>query len=241
MFDRFLRTLARRDSSLPEASRQALLEAFEPPRYVTAGSAMVEQGSRPDCSTLVLAGWASRYSTLANGRRQMLALQIGGDFVDLHSYPLKTMDHGVAALTDCTIATIAHERLRDITERDAHLTRLLWLLTLIDAATLRKWLLGSGQQPALQHAAHLLCELYTRLDAAGLVKDALVFELPLSQEEFGDALGISAVHVSRTLAELRDVGLADWRRGRVRIRDWRKLAEFAEFDPTYLSLVDEPR
>ncbi|RYZ67427.1 MAG: Crp/Fnr family transcriptional regulator [Proteobacteria bacterium] len=208
---------------------------------VPAGSDLVKQGGRPARSTLLLHGWASRYSTLVDGRRQMLALHIAGDFVDLHSYPLKVMDHSVGALTDCTTVSIPHERLRRLTEDDPHLGRVLWLMTLIDSAILRKWLLGAGQQTALEHAAHLYCELYTRLDIAGIAKPDHCFALPLSQAEFGDALGITPVHVSRTLSELRARNLLEWRRGKAQILDWPKLSRLAEFDPVYLSILDEPR
>jgi CRP-like cAMP-binding protein len=236
-----VRKLTMRDSSLSEQSRQLLLNGLSPPIFIKAGTEFVVQGSRPSVCTVILSGWACRYSTLADGRRQMLALHMSGDFVDLHSFPLKVMDHSVGALTDCAVATVPHPYMGKITETDPHLTRLMWLLTLVDAAILRKWLLGSGQQSALEHAAHLICELFVRLRVVGLASEGREFELPISQQEFGDALGISAVHVSRTLAELRSRSLFTWRRGRAQILDGPGLERLAEFDSTYLSLNDEPR
>ena len=241
MSARLIRNLVMRDGTLSDASRQFMLDSLGPPRAVKAGEDIVEQGSRPSVCTLILDGWAGRYSTLANGRRQMLALHIPGDFVDLHSFPLKVMDHGVTTLTDCSIATVPHDRIAAITRTDPHLTRLLWLLTIIDAATLRRWLLASGQQPALEHTAHLVCEVFTRLQVAGLAAPGRPFELPLSQEEFGDALGITSVHVSRTLTELRNRNLFSWRKRQAEILDWPALQAVAEFDAAYLSLIDEPR
>jgi len=241
MSSRLIRNLVMRDGTLSQASRQRMLDALTTTRVVRAGEDIVTQGSRPSVCTLVVEGWAGRYNRLSNGRRQMVALHVPGDLVDLHSFPLKIMDHGVTALTDCTLAAAPHARIREITESDPHLARLLWLLTTVDAAILRRWLLGSGQQPALENTAHLICELFTRLQVAGLATLDRPFELPLSQEVLGDALGISSVHVSRTLTELRSRNLFHWRRGEGEILDWPALRSVAEFDAGYLSLMDEPR
>ncbi|MET0282356.1 MAG: Crp/Fnr family transcriptional regulator [Steroidobacteraceae bacterium] len=239
--DSVVRQLTRRDSSLSEASRDLLSRSLSPPALVKAGEDMVIQGSRPSHSTVILNGWACRYGTLPDGRNQTLALHIRGDFVDLHSFPIKVMDHSVCALTDCTIATIPHDLLRQITKVDPHLTRVLWLHTLVDAAILRQWLLSSAQRTALEHCAHLLCELFTRLQVAELAFPGRPFELPISQIELGAALGITPVHVSRTLSKLRNTGLFTWKQGEALIPDWERLSRLASFDPTYLILTDEPR
>jgi CRP-like cAMP-binding protein len=236
-----IRKLTLRDSTLSEQSRNRLLSSLNGPVAVKAGGEIVLQGSRPTHSTLVLSGWTSRYSLMPDGRRQTLALHISGDFVDLHSFPIKVMDHGVQALTDCMLSTLEHSVIREITESDAHLSRVLWLHTLVDAAILRQWLLSSGQRSSLEHAAHLLCELFTRLRVVGLAAPGSNFELPLSQQQFADALGISAVHVSRTITELRHRNLLQWRSGTAQVLDWEGLRELAQFDPTYLVLHDEPR
>lgn len=236
-----IRKLTLRDSSLSSASQQRLISVMQPAITVKSGGAIVEQGSRPGHCSLVVSGWASRFSTLADGRRQTLALHISGDFVDLHSYPLKVMDHGVEAVTDCAVSLVDHAQIRAITEQDPHLSRVLWLHTLVDAAMLRQWLLSSGQRSSLEHAAHLVCELVTRLGVIGLAAPGRPFELPLSQQQFGEALGITSVHVSRTLSELRNRQLFQWRGGQAEVLDWPGLLELAQYDPTYLSLNDEPR
>jgi CRP-like cAMP-binding protein len=235
------RKLQLRDSSLGETSIHRLLGAMGTPRHVSAGGEFVVQGSRPGHSTVLLTGWAARFGTLLDGRRQTLALHMPGDFVDLHSFPLKVMDHGVEAITSCLIAEVPHARLMEITMEDPHLTRVLWLSTLIDAAILRQWLMSAAQRSAIEHTAHLLCELFMRLQTVGLAAPGRSFMLPLSQSQLGAALGISSVHVSRTLTELRKIGLVAWQPGEVRILDWDGLQRLAQFDPTYLSQTDEPR
>ena len=111
--------------------------------------------------------------------------------------------------------------------------------TIIDAAIHRQWLVAMGRRSGLSHLAHLVCELYLRLQAVGQTGD-LSFDLPLTQNVLGDALGLSTVHVSRLISELRAEGVVQWSGGRIDILDWRRLAEIAEFDPTYLRLQSEP-
>jgi CRP-like cAMP-binding protein len=236
-----LRKLASRDRSLSQKSLQFLSDSMGAARPVAANRPIVRVGSRPRQSTVIVSGWACRYSMLADGRRQMLGLHLAGDFVDLHSFPLKVMDHSVVSLTACTISSIEHESLQQITDSDPHLTRVLWMHTLIDAAILRRWLLSTGQRSSIEHAAHLICELHTRMQVVDLAAPGAPFELPLSQQQFGEALGISTVHVNRTLAEMRARNLLVWRGGIVEILDPAALTKLAEFDPTYLSLHDEPR
>lgn len=230
--------LSLRDRISPEEI-EALQKALEPPKTVAAGSDIVREHSRPLHSTLLISGFSARYSTLEDGARQITEINVAGDFIDLHSLLMKQMDHGVVALTECVIAEAPHSGLIDITERHPHLTRLLWLDTIIDAAIHRQWLVAMGRRSGLGHLAHLVCELYLRLQAVGQTGD-LTFDLPLTQAVLGDALGLSTVHVSRLISELRGEGVINWSGGRIDILDLRRLAEIAEFDPTYLRLQSDP-
>ena len=230
--------LSRRD--LLNAEEVAALEqAVEPTQIVPAGQDLVRQHQRPTHSTLLLSGFCARYATLDDGGRQLTEINVMGDFVDLHSFLMQPMDHGVLTLTPCEISRVPHGALRHITERHPHLTRLLWLDTLIDAAIHRQWLVGMGRRSGLGRFAHLLCELHVRLEVVGQVEDH-TFELPLTQPELGDAMGLSAVHVNRLLAELRRDRLVQWLGPQVRILDWERLVRIAEFDPSYLRLGPAP-
>jgi CRP-like cAMP-binding protein len=230
--------LSLRDRISPEEI-EALQKALEPPKTVAAGSDIVREHSRPLHSTLLISGFSARYSTLEDGARQITEINVSGDFIDLHSLLMKQMDHGVVALTECVIAEAPHSGLIDITEHHPHLTRLLWLDTIIDAAVHRQWLVAMGRRSGLGHLAHLVCELYLRLQAVGQTGD-MTFDLPLTQAVLGDALGLSTVHVSRLISELRGEGVINWSNGQIDILDWRRLAEIAEFDPTYLRLQSDP-
>ena len=223
---------------LSATERTALDAMTERKKEFTAGEDLVREGDRPTNSILLLDGFAARYTLVDDGRRQIMAIHVVGDFVDLHSFVLKTMDHSVGALTRCRVALVPHEFLHGVTERLPHLTRLLWLDTLVDAATHREWIVGMGRRSALEQLAHLVCELYVRLEVLGQV-DGATFELPLTQSDLGDALGLSLVHINRTVRELREAGLLAWRGSHVTIREWDKLASLAQFDPTYLHLNRE--
>jgi CRP-like cAMP-binding protein len=231
--------LERRDALSPE-ERHALRAVVARTRTVAPGEDIVKERERPVESAVLVQGFACRYQTLGDGGRQITDLHVPGDFVDLPGFLLKRMDHSVGALTACTLALVPHDALRGVTEAHPHLTRLLWLSTLIDGATHREWLVGLGRRNALARVAHLLCELFVRLEIVGLARDNR-FELPLRQTDLADALGLSPVHMNRVLQELRRAQLITWQNGVLVIHDWAELAGRAEFDPCYLLPEREPR
>lgn len=236
--DRLVEKLRRRDT-IDRDEAHALRAVLGAPHVVEPGCDIVREGDRPGHSTLLVEGFTARYTTLSDGGRQITELNIGGDFIDLHSLVMKQMDHGVTALTPCVIQPAPHAALRRLTEDHAHLARLLWLDTVIDAAIHRQWIASMGRRTALAHLAHLVCELCTRLDAVDGAPDR-VFELPLSQAVLADVLGLSTVHVNRLVAELRSLELLSWTQGRIAVLSWDRLAALAEFDPGYLRLQPEP-
>jgi len=201
---------------------------------------IVRAGETTDASCLLVQGWAARSKTLADGGRQITQLHVPGDFVDLHSFLLKQLDHSIVALTPCTIVKVPHERLRALTERQPHLARLLWLTTLIDAAIHREWLTMMGRGDARQIIAHILCELYLRLESVGLAAQGR-FDLLVTQEELGDVCGLTAVHVNRVLQDLRGDGLIVSKGRKTEIPDWDRLRKAAQFDGLYLNMRTEPR
>lgn len=201
---------------------------------------IVRENSRPKESCLMLSGLAARSQSVSGGGRQITALHIPGDFVDLHAYLLKTMDHSVVAMGPCEVAFIPHSAVRSVTEQSNHLSRLFWLSTVIDGAIQRTWITCLGRRSVEQQLAHLLCELYLRLEAAGIARD-FRFDLPLTQTQLADVLGLSVVHVNKKLQLLKTTGLIEWKGSTVRILDFDRLALLSEFDPTYLSLQNEPR
>ncbi|MCE7029657.1 Crp/Fnr family transcriptional regulator [Jiella avicenniae] len=223
-------------NTLNDADRDILDKVIARQRTVAARRDVISAGDRPKDVHLVIEGFACRYKLLPDGQRQIVAILVPGDFCDLHVAILGEMDHGIATLSNCTIVEIPPATVDDLTMNHPRITRSLWWATLVDEAILREWVTNLGRRPADRHIAHLMCELYLRLKAVGLVIDH-TFELPLTQQELADAIGISIVHANRMLSDLRDRGLVTFQGRRVRIADFDALMAFADFDPAYLHLV----
>ena len=239
MIEPLLLNLEHRD--VVSASERALLQkAMTRERQVAKGEDLVREGSRPTSSTLLIQGFAARYKITQGGSRQITALHVAGDFVDLHAFLLKTMDHGIVALSPCRVVSAEHGQLTQITEDSPHLARLLWLDTLVHGSIHRAWIVAMGRRSKASHLAHIVCELYVRLQITGNV-DGQSFHLPLSQAEMADVMGLSLVHMNRVIQEMRRNGLISWTNQTVTILDWERLRTLAEFDPTYLNFWIEPR
>lgn len=201
---------------------------------------LVRHGEELNQSMLLLSGWLARAKDLPSGQRQIAELHVAGDFADLHGFSLKYLDHDLISLTRARIGLVPHERLKQLTERFPHLVRVYWAMTNIDAAIQREWTLSLGRRLAIARMAHLLCEMNVRLGLVGLT-DGNSFEFPLTQVEFGECLGLTSVHVNRTLQELRRRKLIELQSRRVTIFDLDALKHVAEFDDAYLYLQKRAR
>lgn len=237
--DKLVMKFEQRDR-LPDDEKRVLEAAVVRIDSYRAREDVIIEGELQTESRLLVDGVAHRYKALSDGRRQIMALHIAGDFVDLHSFTLKKLDHNVATITPARFAVVPHDTLRAITESEPHLTRLLWMSTMIDAAIHREWVVSAGRRSAVEHIANLFCEMYVRSQAVGLA-DGKRYPLPLTQEDMADACGLTSVHVNRSLQELRATGAVEWQRGTVIVNDWDELQRIAEFDPRYLNLERMPR
>jgi CRP-like cAMP-binding protein len=198
------------------------------------GEVLVEQGQRSDRVNLIVTGWAYRYKVLNDGRRQILGYLLPGDLCDLHASLLREMDHSIGLLTDAQIVTIPSEVLNSVIRRHSSLARAFWRAALVEEAILREWLTNVGQRDAVSRIAHHLCELWFRMMSVGLVSADDEFDLPLTQEEIGDALGLTTVHVNRTIQRLRLQGLIKLKQKRLTVLDPQRLLQATDFDATYL-------
>ena len=204
-------------------------------RAVRPDQFLIRAGQDLNQSILLLDGWLVRSKDLESGERQILEVHLPGDFADLHGFTLKRLDHDVVSVSECVIALVPHERLLELTEQQPHLTRIYWLLTNIDAAIAREQALSLGRRSAISRMAHLFCELHLRLGIVGKT-DGDTFEFPLSQRELSECLGLTVVHVNRTLQELRRRNVVESENRRISIIDRPTLESIAEFDPAYLQL-----
>ncbi|WP_210528748.1 Crp/Fnr family transcriptional regulator [Rubellimicrobium arenae] len=201
---------------------------------------VVREGEDPRFVRLVVDGWACRYKYLEDGRRQVLGLFIPGDICDLNVFVLREMDHFIGAITPLTVAQISREAFEDITLAHPRLLQALWWDSLVNMAIQREWLVNLGQRTAFERIAHLLCEIYLRLRAAGRAK-GLSCEWPLTQTMIADITGLSTVHVSRTFQTVREEGLVEIRNRVLTIRDLDDLKTAALFNANYLHLDREGR
>ncbi|MEF2551344.1 Crp/Fnr family transcriptional regulator [Aurantimonas sp. A2-1-M11] len=192
------------------------------------------EGDRVEHCLLVLEGYVARFQDTRDGRRQILSFYVPGDIPDLQTLHLPTMDHSVASITPATLAKIPHAAILDLCDRNRIAAAALWRETLIDASISRTWVRCVGRLPAHARIAHILCELYTRLDAVGLAEDPI--RMPITQEQFADAMGLSIVQVNRTLRDLREEGLITVQKREMIVHDLTRLQKVAQFDPLYLHL-----
>ena len=234
MIEKLLLKLRARDSLSP-VEETALREGIAEVRDYPADKTFVREGELLNFSTLLIEGLVCRYKDLSGGERQIAAIHVPGDFVDLHSFSLKRLDHSIMTLSPCKVGIVPHDRLTRITETLPHLTRLLWFSTNVDAALHREWELSLGRRDALSRTAHLFCELQARLEVVGMAEPD-GYDLPLTQTELAECLGLTNAHVNRTLKVLRERGLVDFRGHRVTILDRAALEQVAEFNRAFLYL-----
>jgi CRP-like cAMP-binding protein len=210
-------------------------------RSVTAPARrdFVSEGQRPTVVRLILDGWACAYKTTPEGKRQIVGFFVPGDFCDLNVYVLSHVDHSIAALTPVKLAEITPEQMDQLT-KFPRLTRALWWHDLVHASIQREWLLNVGARAAYERVGHLLVETFFRLRAIGKVADDSC-DFPPTQTDIGDATGLTAVHVNRTLQDLRADRLIELDRRRLRIPDLQALMAAAQFNPNYLHLDREGR
>ena len=222
---------------LTEEDKQHLDRVIQNPRHVAAHVDLIREGQQPDDVYLILEGYACRYKITADGKRQIMAYLVPGDFCDLHVFVLKQMDHNLGTLSPCTVVNLPRPTILKLLQVP-NIARAMWYASLVDSAVLREWLVNVGQRSGEERVAHVLCELLVRLRAVGLAQNG-AFQLPITQNELGDTTGLSTVHVNRVLQSLRHAGLISWKGEDLVILDQDKLFEFAGFTPNYLHIHEQ--
>ena len=220
--------------------RAALVQVSRNVRFVEPRRDLVSEGDRPRFVHLVIDGWACRYKTRPDGKRQIVSIFVPGDFCDINIYILKHMDHSIGAITRLKVAMITPEEMNALTEGRPRVTQALWWHELVTTAIQREWTVNLGQRSAYERLGHLLVELYLRLKTVGRASDGRC-DFPLTQNDLADATGLTAVHVNRTLQELRRDGLIELERKQLHILDLERLKDVSMFNGNYLHLDHEGR
>jgi CRP-like cAMP-binding protein len=216
--------------------RELLARVSAKKSRVPAGHDIINEGDNPIDTHLVMGGFACRYKQLANGSRQIMALLVPGDLCDLHARILGEMDHSVGTLSEAWIVPVPPRAVEEIAA-NPRINRAMWWMTLVDEATLREWLVNLGQRDSWRRLAHLLCEVHLRLRSVGVI-EGNNFDFPIRQSDLANFLGISTVHLHRSLTKLREQGLITLRGKHLTILDLDRLRAVAEFNQNYLHLRD---
>jgi CRP-like cAMP-binding protein len=235
MANPFLRKIAY-GAELTGEDRSLLEEVSSNARPIPARTDLISEGEEPKNVHLIMSGYACRYKILPDGRRQIMAIFVPGDVCDLHVQILGEMDHSIGTLSDATVVDISPARIDELIA-NPRINRGLWWMTLVDEGTLREWLVSMGQRGAAEQMAHVFCELHLRLRSVGLAENDS-FQLPGTQEDLADLMGVTPVHVSRTFSALREKDLIRMDQGSLTIPDLGSLRAFGGFDPNYLHLRD---
>ncbi|MGZ8297980.1 MAG: Crp/Fnr family transcriptional regulator, partial [Allosphingosinicella sp.] len=222
-----------RRSPLGQADREALLALPHTTRKLAAGAHIVRDGEVPAYVTLLLSGFAYRYKLTGDGARQIISLHCAAEFLDVQNSFLGIADHSAQMFTEGEIALIPAGVLEELALTRPGIARALWIDTLIDASIFREWVVNVGRRDSRARVAHLLCEFSLRLEAAGLASNHR-FELPMTQEQLADAVGLTSVHVNRVLKQLGEDGLIRRERRSIVIEDWNRMRQAGDFNERYL-------
>lgn len=226
---------------LDDSEVAALDHLARNPTSSKSGADLIDEGTNPENVFLLLEGWGYRYSLLRNGNRQIFGYLLPGDLCDVHVFMLDKMDHSIGLLSNAKTVKIPAAEMLDLINRYPRIERALWIATLVSESTLRQWVVNIGQRDAFERIGHLFCELWQRMRAVDLVNPDDQFDLPLTQTELADTLGLTSVHVNRTLQRLREDGLIALTKGRLTILNPERLAQISGFDGGYLRLGSAPQ
>lgn len=222
---------------LDDGDRQALLDLPARIRTLDHGAYLVREGGLPTNCSVLIDGFAFRQKLTGEGTRQIIALCIPGDAVDLQNMFLDVADHSVQMLTPGTVADLRRSDLQELVMTRPAIGAAIIKSALIEASIVREWVVNVGRRDARERIAHLLCEFAVRLEARGLAQGG--FELPMTQEQLADATGLTPVHVNRVLKALEAEGLITRQRRHIQFPDWRALQHAGDFSRQYLHLPGE--
>lgn len=217
---------------VPIDDLRAIEEMLGEPKILSDGEQLIGRGKTAVHATLLTDGFMFD-RIVKQGKRYIVGVHVPGDFVDLHGFALKHLDHDIVAAGPVRIAQVERDRLREVTEARPIVARALWFATLLDAAINRQWIRNLEALDAPQRIAHLYAELHHRLVMIGR-NVGRTLRTPFTQTDLADMCGVSAIHANRAVARIRELGLGEIRRGDMYIADWAALERYADFDPGYL-------
>ena len=226
-------------SRLSDEERAAILALPGEVTVVEANRDLVSLGEVVDRTCLVADGLMARFGETRDGSRQISALYIPGDMPDLYSYVLPRSSWALTALTKTTTVRILHSAIEALVDRYPAIGKAFWRDCTLDGAITAEWILNIGRRDARSRIAHLFCEMGARYERIGKL-EGMTFPFPINQTHLADALGLTPIHVNRTLAALRKAEIVVSASRTVKVLDWNALKSAADFDPIYLQFDSTP-
>ncbi|TCU51854.1 CRP-like cAMP-binding protein [Novosphingobium sp. PhB57] len=227
-------TILESPAILTADDRKTLGEVSAHRRAVSAGAEWMRQDERADHIYFMEEGWACQFRTLRDGRRQILRVLPPGDVCNLDSLQTKNAPFGIKALTPVSTLSVARQHLSALCHGSPGIAYSVIELALCENAMLNQWATCLGRCSAPERLAHLLCELAVRLGHDAGCEYAS-FDLPLTQEQMADVLGLTAVHINRMMQQFRRQGLLHTEGRTITLENMGALKNMAEFDPAYLA------
>jgi CRP-like cAMP-binding protein len=218
--------------------RAALLALPHTIKTLEANHYVVREFDLAKHCCVMLSGFSVRHKIVVGGERQIVAIHMKGEMVDLQNSYLGHADHSVQMLTAGMVAMIPVNEIDRLAFERPEIGRAMWIDTLVDASIFREWISNIGRRDARTRIAHLLCEVSLRLEVAGLGEQT-EYRLPMTQDQLADATGLTPVHVNRTLKALEAEGLIERTNPRsIHIGSWKKLTEAGDFNSAYLHMPE---
>lgn len=222
-------------SNLGDGEREALARLGGKVRSFAANSEIITAGQAMDAVLVMREGWAARFKTLEDGRRQILNILLPGDIFDLQVLVAAEADHSVVTVTAGSVYAMSPGAVREMLAGSGALTMAFWWTQVQEEAFLREQIIRNGRQSAQERIAHLLLELHRR---AQIVNQASgdTLRLPLTQTQIADTLGLTPIHTNRVLRRLVRAGYIEMNRQWIRFLEPDALAQMCDFDPSYFHL-----
>ena len=227
-------TLERR-ATLSGEDRQALLalpytlKTLEPATYT------IREADPPVTCGVLVSGFAYRQKLTGEGARQIVSIHMPGEALDFENLYLAVSDHSVQMLTRGDVAFVKRADVQALVRDRPGIAQAITVKILVEASIFREWVLNVGRRDARSRVAHLLCEVAVRLESHGLASE-YGYELPMTQEQIGDAVGLTSVHVNRTLRALEADGLITRTKRLISFPNWDRLRSVGDFNQRYLHL-----
>jgi CRP-like cAMP-binding protein len=225
-------------SPLSNEEREALLGLPYTLRTLEASTYLLREGDHPERCVILVSGFAFRQKLTGDGTRQIVALHIPGEALDFQNLFLDVSDHGLQMLTRGEVAFVPRIAFQKLAASHPTIAQAILVTILVEASIFREWILNVGRRDARTRIAHVLCEFAIRLEAQGLIAQ-YGYELPMTQEQLGDVVGLTPIHVNRVLKILEADELITRSRGVIGFPQWQKMRAIGDFNQRFLHLEQQ--